>query len=280
MSADRYTIDDLLRVMERLRDPDRGCPWDLEQDFNTIAPATLEEAYELVESIEQGDLEHVAEESGDLLFQVIFYAQMASEQGLYDFRDVVHTLVEKLVRRHPHVFADGDIEGVVDGDDTSVDTSVAASVAASVESVVQTWEAIKQEERKGRAQHSAMEDMPLALPALSRAQKIQRRAANVGFDWPEREGVLDKLREETAEFQAAAAEGGQREEEELGDILFTCVNLARHSGIDAETALRRASSRFEARFRRMEKYAQEQGTDVAALSSAELDTLWERAKRE
>ena len=181
--TDQYSMDDLLRVMQRLRDPDHGCPWDLKQDFRTIVPSTLEECYELAHAIEQEDFHHVGEELGDVLFQVVFYAQLGAEQGLFDFQQVVDTLVEKLVRRHPHVFADGEIEGVKSG-------------SVSVDEVNVSWEAIKQQERSAREQHGVLADVPVALPALPRAQKLQKRAAGVGFDWHEVDAVLQKLDEE------------------------------------------------------------------------------------
>jgi ATP diphosphatase len=263
----RYSVADLLRVMQRLRDPAGGCPWDIQQDFSTIVPSTLEEAYELVESIEQGDYPHVAEELGDLLFQVVFYAQMGEEQGYFDFPHIVDTLVDKLVRRHPHVFADGQIEGIVDAD-------------TSISEVKQSWEAIKQQERAARAQHAVLDDIPRALPALSRAQKMQKRAANVGFDWADAGGVIEKLAEELEEFTAALAEGQERTEEELGDLIFTCVNLARHSGVDAETALRRATRKFEQRFREVEARVLESGAAVEDTPMDELDRLWREVKRQ
>lgn len=261
----RYSLADLLRVMQRLRDPEHGCPWDVQQDFSTIVPSTLEEAYELVEAIEHEDFPHVAEELGDLMFQVVFYAQMGQERGLFDFSHIIDTLVDKLVRRHPHVFANGEIEGIVDGD-------------SSIAEVKQSWEAIKREERAARRQTSVLDDIPLALPALSRAQKVQKRAANVGFDWPDRQGVMDKVREEIEEF--AQAEDAQEREEELGDLIFSCVNLARHHGVDAEAALRRATQKFEQRFNRVEARVRDAGGEVADTSLEELDRLWDEVKRD
>lgn len=261
-----YTIDDLVRVMERLRDPEFGCPWDLKQNFQSIVPSTLEECYELAHAIEEGDFDHVGEELGDVLFQVIFYSQLGREQGLFNFPDIVNTLVEKLVRRHPHVFADGAIEGIVDG-------------STSVEEVNASWEAIKQQERSDRALHGILEDVPVALPALPRAQKLQKRAAGVGFDWPDTEPVLAKLEEEIAELRGALADADPASiADEMGDILFTCANLARHLKLDAEANLRQASSKFEQRFRRMEQLAQQRGEALGALDDAALDALWERAK--
>jgi ATP diphosphatase len=263
----RYSLVDLLRIMQRLRDPDSGCPWDIQQDFRSILPSTLEECYELAEAIEQGDFDHVEDELGDVLFQVVFHAQMGSELGLFDFDSVVDRLAGKLIRRHPHVFADGAIEGVV-GERSSVDQ------------VKQSWEDIKQREREGRAQEGVLADVPRALPALPRAQKLQKRAARVGFDWPSPEPVFDKLAEEVAELRAALADddaGAARDE--LGDILFTCVNLARHLGIDAEEALRGSSARFESRFRLMEALSRDAGSAIESLDMEAMDALWERAKR-
>ena len=263
-----YTLPDLLRVMERLRDPDTGCPWDLKQDFHTIVPSTLEECYELAQAIEQGDYPHVGEELGDVLFQVVFYAQMGRERGYFTFDGIVDTLVRKLVRRHPHVFAAGDIEGVVPEADRG-----------SVESVRESWESIKEEERLSRQKVGTLADVPPALPALPRAQKLQKRAARVGFDWHSAVGVLDKLQEEIDELRRALDQGGITErEEELGDVLFTCVNLARHLGLDAETSLRKSATKFEHRFQAMEALADASGRSLSALSMAEMDALWQRAK--
>ncbi len=266
MSDPQYDIGDLLRVMQRLRDPKHGCPWDLKQDFDSIVPSTLEECYELAHAIEEGDFHHVAEELGDVLFQVIFYSQLGSEQGLFSFDGIVDTLVEKLVRRHPHVFGGGAIEGIVDGEVS--ETEVNAS-----------WEAIKQTERQGREQHGVMADVPLALPALPRAQKLQKRAAGVGFDWPDAAPVLDKVEEEIAELRAALQQrDAAATEEELGDLLFSCVNLARHLRLDAEASLRRSSNKFERRFGAMEALAAAAGESLETLDDARLDALWEQAK--
>ncbi|MEH6518415.1 MAG: nucleoside triphosphate pyrophosphohydrolase [Halioglobus sp.] len=266
MNQSKYTVAELLRVMQRLRDPVSGCPWDIAQDFDSIVPSTLEECYELAEAIEQGDFPHVAEELGDVLFQVIFYAQMGSEQGLFSFDSVVSTLVEKLLRRHPHVFANGEIEGVV-------------ADSRSIEDVQNSWEDSKRQERASRQQMGALADVPVLLPALPRAQKLQKRAAQVGFDWPDHEGPLAKLTEEIAELREALISGDQAHiKEELGDLIFSCVNLARHLDLDAEETLRRASGKFENRFTRMEGLAQERGDSLAELSDQELDLLWNRCK--
>lgn len=267
MDKQVYSVADLLRVMQRLRDPDTGCPWDIRQDFRSIVPSTLEECYELAQAIEHEDYPHVAEELGDVLFQVIFYAQMGCEQGLFSFDAIVNTLVEKLVRRHPHVFADGEIEGVV-------------QEKTSVDAVRESWEAIKQGERNAKSQTGALADVPVALPALPRAQKLQKRAARVNFDWPGSDAVLDKLQEEIEELRRAMAVQCSAEiEDEMGDVLFTCVNLARHLGLDAEASLRRASGKFERRFHIMELLADSADTPLAELNEAQLDALWERAKQ-
>ena len=266
IQARAYAVEDLVRVMERLRDPEQGCPWDLKQDFNTIVPSTLEECYELAHAIEDGDFQHVAEELGDVLFQVIFYCQLGRELGLFEFETIVDTLVGKLVRRHPHVFAGGEIEGIVDG-------------STSVEEVNVTWEEIKQEERKARSLPGALADVPVALPALPRAQKLQKRAARVGFDWPATSPVLLKLEEEIGELRQAIAENDEvGVAAEMGDILFTCVNLARHLKLDAETSLRNSSNKFEQRFSQMERLAEASGRELTDLDDADLDRLWEQAK--
>ena len=268
MDTFQYNLADLLRVMERLRDPDSGCPWDLQQDFRSIVPSTLEECYELAQAIEHEDYDHVAEELGDVLFQVVFYAQLGREQKRFSFDSIVDTLVDKLVRRHPHVFAGGVIEGRVEH-------------SATVQEVGETWEAIKQREREARAQSGALADVPVALPALPRAQKLQKRAARVNFDWEDTGAVVAKCHEELAELSVAMEEGDRSAvDAEMGDLLFTCVNLARHLGLDAEASLRGASGRFEQRFVAMEKAAGEAGRSLDALSASEKEALWEAAKRE
>ena len=262
-----YTAEDLLRVMTRLRDPVAGCPWDVRQDFRSVVPSTLEECYELAQAIEQEDFGHVAEELGDVLFQVVFYAELGRERDLFSFATIVDSLTAKLVRRHAHVFADGDIEGVVTG---SVD----------VDAVKESWEVIKAGERKAKSLEGLMADVPVALPALPRAQKLQKRATRVNFDWPDADAVLAKLDEEIAELREAMARGTAADiEAEMGDILFTCTNLARHLGLDAESCLRRASARFEQRFMIMEKRAAAADSSLEELSPAALDELWEAAKR-
>ena len=268
MSESRYSLSDLLRVMERLRNPHGGCPWDLRQDFSTIVPSTLEECYELVQAIEHEDSPHIAEELGDVLFQVVFYAQLGREKNLFCFDDIVDTLVKKLIRRHPHVFAQGQIEGVV-------------SQTASVQQVKASWEAIKHWERSARAQPGVLDDVPVALPALPRAQKLQKRAAAVNFDWPDAAAALDKLQEEVDELREAInARDVSAVADEMGDVLFSQVNVARLLGVDAETCLRRAATRFEQRFRHMEAAARDSGLALDRMTATALDALWESAKRD
>ncbi|GAB4289140.1 MAG: nucleoside triphosphate pyrophosphohydrolase [Thiohalomonadaceae bacterium] len=254
-------IDELIQVMARLRDPVQGCPWDREQTFATIAPYTLEEAYEVADAIARQDMAELREELGDLLFQVVFHAQMAREAGQFDFNDVVRAIVDKMVRRHPHVFAD-------------------AQVADAAEQTAR-WEAQKAAERAARAEqatHSVLDGVAVALPALMRAEKIQKRAARAGFDWPDIAGPLAKVREEVdevaAELQAGAAP--ERVAAEVGDLLFAAVNLARHAGVDAETALRNATLKFERRFRAVETGL---GKPLAETTLAEMNAQWEAVKR-
>jgi ATP diphosphatase len=261
----KYGIADLLRVIQRLRDPASGCPWDLAQDFDSIVESTLEECYELVSAIEHKDFPHLTEELGDVLFQVVFYAQLGAERGLFEFETIVNTLVEKLLRRHPHVFANGELEGLV-------------TEPSNVEEVRQSWELIKQQERQQRQLGGVLDDIPQALPALSRARKVQKRAAQVGFDWSDIAGVLAVVAEELREFDEARGESLQRQEEELGDLLFSCVNLARHVGIDAETALRRATSKFERRFGQIEAQLQTEGLELGSVSAETLELHWNRVK--
>ena len=255
-------IDGLLEIMRDLRDPVHGCAWDLKQDFNTIAPFTLEEAYELVDAIANGDDQQVRDELGDVLFQVVFYSQIADERRMFDFNDVVDAISEKLVRRHPHVFGKSEGESI------------------SENQIKDRWEAIKSRERAEKNQIGALQDVPLALPALSRAQKLQNRAARVGFDWPEQSGALAKVDEELLELREALTEGDTGHiESELGDIFFALVNLARHLGADAESTLRHANARFEMRFEMMERAAREEGSTLQAESFDTLEARWQEAKR-
>ncbi|MGE4431599.1 MAG: nucleoside triphosphate pyrophosphohydrolase [Sphingobium sp.] len=239
----------LITIMERLRDPQRGCAWDRQQDFRSIAPYTIEEAYEVADAIEREDMPALCDELGDLLLQTVFHARMAEEAGHFAYQDVIDAICAKMIRRHPHIFGDED-----------------ASPG---------WEAIKAAERRAgaTADHSALAGVANALPALLRAEKLQKRAARTGFDWPDCEGVLAKIDEEMAEIRCAATD--QEREEEIGDLLFTAVNLARHMGVDPEQALRQANRKFERRFRSMEAQA---GEDFTTLSLDEKEALWRRAK--
>lgn len=266
---DDYSLEDLLYLMSRLRDSRSGCPWDLKQTFASIAPCTIEEAYEVAEAIEAADYEHLREELGDLLFQVIFYAQLGREQGCFDFAHIVDTLVRKLVRRHPHVFPDGTLDCEADAGDVDA------------VQVKRNWEAIKAAERNVKGETGVLAGVAVGLPAMTRAAKLQKRAAQVGFDWPDIQGVLDKIEEETAELREAMALGDRRHvEEELGDLIFSCVNAARHLKLDPEAILRRSNRKFERRFGAVEAALQTQGRRFADASLRELDRLWERAKAE
>lgn len=253
----------LLGIMARLRDPAGGCPWDLEQDFASIAPYTIEEAYEVADAIDRGDHAALKDELGDLLLQVVFHSQMAHEQGLFSFADVVQAICDKMIRRHPHVFANEEMDS-------------APAVSAN-------WEAIKASERRASmdGDNSALSGVARALPALMRAQKIQKRAAATGFDWPDSDGAEAKLIEEIGELRAAAVHDDRFEE--AGDLLFAAVNVLRHYGIDAETALKAGTAKFERRFRSMERSAraadQAAAQDFAQMSLADKETLWQQAKQ-
>lgn len=257
----RHSMEDLLAIMTALRDPETGCPWDRQQSFASIAPYTLEEAYEVSDAITRGDMQELRGELGDLLFQVVFYAQMASEQGDFDFADIVDGICSKMLRRHPHVFADADY--------------------ASEDDLHVAWEAEKERERADSESTGALDGVALALPALTRAVKLQKRAARVGFDWPDTAGVLAKCREEFAEFEAEVAKGDtQAMQGEFGDLLFSLVNLSRHLHIDAEQSLRQANEKFERRFRQMEVLLGDAGGGLAGASPEEMDRAWEQVKRQ
>ncbi len=259
-------IGRLLEIMAALRDPKSGCPWDIEQTFKTIAPYTIEEAYEVADAIATDDIAGLKGELGDLLFQVVFHARMAEEAGEFSFKDVVEAISDKMLRRHPHVFGSEKIDG-----------PEAQTIA---------WEAHKAAERaekngnEGRT--GVLDDVPSALPALIRSEKLQKRAARVGFDWGETGPVLDKIEEELGELRDAIAnkESAERLTDELGDILFGYVNAARHLGIDAETALRACNAKFERRFAHIEDQLFEQGREPKDASLDELEALWQDAKRE
>jgi len=263
------SIDDLLHLMARLRKPETGCPWDIKQDFHSIVPHTLEETYEVVDAIERGDFTHLREELGDLLFQVIFYCQMAKEQGLFEFSDVADGLNAKLLKRHPHVFPDGTLSSERIGEAAPEQTKIR-----------NTWEKLKAQDRFNKGQKGRLADIPLAIPSLSRAEKLQKRAANHGFDWPDYPPVLDKINEELGELKEAIdLNNDQHIEEELGDLIFACVNLGRHRGINLEACLRRANRKFEARFHRMEVIAGNSSLDFEDLSLEAKNDLWEEVKK-
>lgn len=258
-----YSMQDLLALMQQLRDPENGCPWDKKQTLQSLTAYTIEEAYEVVDSIEQNDLSGLKSELGDLLFQVVFYAQLAQEQGLFNFQDVVSTISEKLVRRHPHVFAGKEF---------------ADSAAVSV-----NWEAEKAKERqeKDAQATSVLDDIPHNLPALMRANKIQKRCATVGFDWHELPPVIEKIHEELDEVIAEINRADYDKAalgEELGDLLFANVNLVRHLGFEPEKILRAGNHKFERRFRAVEHIIQSQGRSVKACSLDELEAVWQQVK--
>jgi tetrapyrrole methylase family protein/MazG family protein/ATP diphosphatase len=254
-------IDELLAVMARLRDPERGCAWDLEQTFATIAPYTVEEAYEVADAIERGDLDDLRDELGDLLLQVVFHARIAEEARLFRFDDVAQAIVDKLVRRHPHIFQ--------------------AAQSRSAAEQTRAWEAIKAEERAAKAEgaSSVLDNVPAGLPAMTRALKLTSRAARVGFDWPSSAEVIAKLREELAELEAEIVRGDkQAAREELGDLLFVCANLARKLEIDPEDALRAANAKFTRRFHHVEGALQQSGRSPAQSDLEEMEGLWTAAK--
>jgi nucleoside triphosphate diphosphatase len=267
-TAKRYTLDDLLAVMARLRDKHTGCPWDVQQSFATIAPYTIEEAYEVADAIAREDVDALKEELGDLLLQVAYHAQMASEDDRFDFADVADAITRKMIRRHPHVFGDASRDEFLTGD---------------------MWRRIKDEEKAERGTTRAgsrLDDVPLALPALSRAIKLQRRAAEVGFDWPSLVPVLAKMDEEIGELKAAIAESvaqgeeghAKRVAEEFGDLLFVMANIARHLKLDPEAALRGANAKFVRRFKNIETALARDGRKPEDATLEEMDVLWDEAK--
>ncbi|WP_174978720.1 nucleoside triphosphate pyrophosphohydrolase [Rheinheimera pleomorphica] len=255
-------INRLLGIMSRLRDPQSGCPWDIKQSYATIVPYTLEEAYEVADAIAREDFAELKDELGDLLFQVVFYAQIAKEEGRFEFDDCVAAICDKLERRHPHVFAD---IAATDAD------------ALSAEKVLKNWEALKSSERKDVGQHSVLDNIPQAMPALSRANKLQKRCANVGFDWPDVQGCWDKVKEEILEVEQTP-DGSVELAEELGDLMFALVNVVRKHKLDPEAVLRAANSKFEKRFRAVEQALAEQGKSPEQSDLAEMDALWQALK--
>lgn len=274
-------LTELLAIMAQLRDPEHGCPWDQAQDFASIVPFTIEEAYEVAQAIEDKDFDGLKKELGDLLFQVVFYAQLGQEQGHFGFVDIVAALNHKLISRHPHVFAKAAV-----GEPSPQGETVTADAVTAIKA---NWEAQKHQERKARQLHSVLDDVPMALPALSYANKIQKRAATVGFDWPDVGGALEKVQEEIAELQAelaivnsegaaASSEQAQRVAEELGDLLFAMVNVSRHLRLDPEQTLKAASKKFSRRFQAVEQAAG--GSEgLAKLDLAQMEALWQQAKQ-
>ena len=249
----------LLEIMQRLRDPQNGCPWDIKQDFSTIAPYTIEEAYEVADAIARDNMADLKDELGDLLFQVVFHAQMAGEQGSFDFDDVHQAVCDKMLRRHPHVFADLEIKDEVHQ--------------------TQVWEDYKTEERKQKGEHSLMDGIPAGMAELQRSVKLQKRARKVGFDWDSAEPVMDKFDEELAEMRSAIASGDRDAmEDELGDLLFVATNLARQLDIDPGTALRRSNAKFERRFRAMEESAGGH-EHLESMQLEEMEDLWQKIKK-
>tara|TARA_R100000935_G_scaffold53892_1_gene82104 strand:+ start:703 stop:1539 length:837 start_codon:yes stop_codon:yes gene_type:complete len=260
-----HAMSRLIEIMAKLRDPQTGCAWDVAQDFSTIAPYTIEEAYEVADAIQREEMNELKEELGDLLFQVVFHSQMAKEVGAFEIADVVDAINAKMIRRHPHVFGNEDTR--------TADQQVAA------------WEVIKAQERAGKDKSngpsSALDGVALALPSLLRAEKLQKRAARVGFDWTEADPIFDKLTEETDEVREAIETGDpDKIEDELGDLLFVAANLSRRLNVDPEQALRRANAKFERRFRAMEALADEAGQDFATLDIDAQEALWQRVKHQ
>jgi len=259
------SLKQLLAIMDQLRDPNGGCPWDVDQSFSTIAPYTIEEAYEVADAIERASMDDLKEELGDLLFQVVFHSQMAEENGHFRFEDVAGVIAEKMIRRHPHVFAGAD--------------------PRDADKQIQAWEDTKAAERaakagKGEEDPSVLANVPLALPALTRAEKLAKRAARVGFDWPHIESVFDKIEEELDEVREAVSEKDPAHiQEEIGDLLFAVANLARKAKVDPETALRDANAKFNRRFRSVETALREDGSSPEHSTLEEMEALWVKAKR-
>jgi len=252
-------LNTLIKTFKELRNPESGCPWDREQTFKSIASCSIEEAYEVADAIEREDFDSLKSELGDLLFQVIFHAEMASEKEIFDLEDVIFELNDKLTRRHPHVFEDGSVSSAQDS--------------------LKIWEDIKAQERKEKKQDSLMDDVPVNLPSLSRAKKLQKRAARVGFDWQNSDRVFDKIDEEILELKnEKATENKERISEEIGDIFFTLVNLTRHYDLDPEDIIRKANLKFEMRFRKMEQLAEQMNERLDDMTLEQLEIMWQKVK--
>lgn len=260
------SIQKLINIMQSLRDPESGCPWDLEQNFQSLIPYTIEEAYEVADAIERNDIDDIKSELGDLLFQVVFYSQLAQEKNAFDFNDVAETISEKLIHRHPHVFSNIKVK--------------------NAEEQTKEWEKLKQEERVKRAGEknaslSLLDDVSRTLPSLMRAEKLQKRAAKENFEWPDVKGVMSKIYEEMQEVQAELDEAildKQKLEDEIGDLFFSCVNLSRYVNINAEKSLRKANLKFEHRFRALETLAKSKGLKINKMTIDELEKLWKEVK--
>lgn len=266
MTERRYDYEDLKTLMRRLRDPETGCPWDIRQTYRSIVPHTLEEVYEVIDTIEREDYPHLREELGDLVFQVVFYAQIAREEERFDLDDIIHDLVAKLLYRHPHVFPDGTLESRIE-----------PGQRPATEAVNQQWDQLKDSEK---APSHLLADVPHALPGLLRARKLQKRAARVGFDWPDTEGIFAKIEEELQELREAADGGDATHcEEELGDLLFAVANLSLHLKVDPEQALRRTAGKFESRFGHVEAEVNKAGGEWEDFTLEQLDGFWDQAKR-
>lgn len=261
------SIDQLLHIMATLRHPEHGCAWDKAQTFQTIVPYTIEEAYEVADAIERGDLDDLKDELGDLLFQVVFYSQMAAEQGRFEFNDCVAAICDKLTRRHPHIF----------GEVATANPAETARAGTDATSALQNWEALKSNERKNSGLNSVLDNVPASLPALSRAYKLQKRCASVGFDWPSVDGCWEKVKEEILEVEQTAP-GSAELADELGDLMFALVNVVRKQGLEPEGILRQANAKFERRFRHVEQQLAATATPVGAATLEQMEAAWQVAK--
>jgi ATP diphosphatase len=278
-----YSVNDLLLIMARLRDPEKGCPWDLQQDYKSILPYTLEEAYEVADAIDRKDYEELKSELGDLLFQIVFYSQLAKEESRFEFDDIVNAISHKLVQRHPHVFAESAFEAIADDDAGGMERQTGGSA--------RRWEQLKTLERKQKQEQqsqsgeagSLLDGIAKTLPAHVKSEKIQKRVAQVGFDWSNLEDVFDKIEEELGECREAIKESehsDERLQEELGDLMFACINAVRYADLRVETVLRKANRKFEQRFRLLEKLAANNNTDLQQMDIVALEQLWQQAKQE